>query len=106
VLRAHHGPVGEELLRRWGLPAAAAMVARAHHLAEPPEPPSLYWHLSVLGTAVADSLTGGDDPTRVGPLEDELVERCRAELRMGASVLDKVRESARPELQRILVALR
>jgi HD-like signal output (HDOD) protein/DNA-binding NarL/FixJ family response regulator len=109
VLRAHHGPVGEELLRRWGLPAAAATIARAHHAAEPPgppEPPSLYWHLSVLGTAVADALTGGDDPTRAGPLDAELVERCRDELRIGASVVDKVRESARPELQRILSALR
>lgn len=104
-LRGQHQEVGAGLLARWELDPVVTLIARTHHLEAPPAPPSGYWNLAILGTAMADTLSAGDDPTRSAPPSPELVDRCGAELRIGTTVATKISDSVRREFEGVMEAL-
>lgn len=104
-LRDQHQEVGAALLARWELDPIATLIARTHHLEAPPAPPSGYWSLTILGTAMADGLSAGDDPTRSAPPSPELVDRCGVELRIGTTAATKISDSVRREFESVMEAV-
>jgi CheY-like chemotaxis protein len=104
-LREQHQEVGAALLAHWNLDPVIALVARTHHLEAPPAPQSGYWSLAVLAAAMADELSGGDDPTRSSPPSPALIDRSRGELRIGVSGISRIAESVRREFEGVMEML-
>ena len=104
-LNEQHSEVGGAILTRWQVDPVAIAIARSHHAPSPPSPPSQYWCLSVLGAAMADDLTGEGDPTGSEAPNPERVERCYAQLSIGASAAAKIADSVRREFDGVMDAL-
>ncbi|MEZ4266755.1 MAG: HDOD domain-containing protein [Myxococcota bacterium] len=105
MLRREHEEIGALVLARWGVDAEIIHMARTHHFDAPPVPPNRCWNMAILGAAIADKLTGGDDPTRTGVPSPELIDRCAADLRIGATTASKIEDSVRREFVGVMEAL-
>jgi HD-like signal output (HDOD) protein/FixJ family two-component response regulator len=101
-VQEQHAEVGSLLLRRWGMDEALVFVAAHHHDGAPVAPPQPYWPVCVLAAELADTLVGAEDLTRPEALDGNLVDRCAAELGIGATLLSRVRARLVPELAAIL----
>jgi HD-like signal output (HDOD) protein/FixJ family two-component response regulator len=102
ALQEQHTEVGSLLLQHWGMDESLVFIAAHHHDDAPPAPPHPYWAVSVLAAELADTLVGAEDLTRPEPLDGNLVDRCAAELGVGATLLSRVRSRLVPELAAIL----
>jgi HD-like signal output (HDOD) protein len=103
LLRLHHEAVGSSILAAWDLDPMIVRLASHHHTDAPPAPPDPLWNILVLGTKICGELLHGEpDITGSTARPAALVERCAVELRIGESLLRKVRERLGVELHTML----
>jgi HD-like signal output (HDOD) protein/CheY-like chemotaxis protein len=101
AVRAQHAELGALLLERWSMDPAIVFVAAHHHDESPPAPRQPYWPLAILAGELAEALNS-QDLTRTAALDSHLVDRCAAELGIGATLLNRIRARLAPELEAIL----
>jgi HD-like signal output (HDOD) protein/CheY-like chemotaxis protein len=103
-LEKHHEEASAAILGRWGFDEEIITAVRHHHSELPPTLTSRYWPIAVLGASLAAEVAGTDITHPAKP-DQLLVDRCAAELQIGAAAFSRLLLSLKNEYDAIVPAL-